>query len=362
MSETWFPTPTTPSGRAAGMRQLSRFTAGLSIGAIAATGLTAAAVGVHQLEVSGVQLLPASLTGGGELGGARPAGRRREPCGGTRGAVRLRCAARSDPGRPGRCRARDHRRVVMVAAADWQALGVLVRLVVTDDEALEPARAMLEAHLAALDLACSRFRDDSEVMALERAEGRPMRISETLLDALRVALAAARLTDGDVDPTVGRAMVDLGYDRDLDLLGDVAAPPVVRPAPGWQQIELDPQRRTVRVPPGVLVDLGATAKARAADRAARRLADTLGTGVLVSLGGDVRVAGPAPAGGWVVRVQDRAGLPAEDPRVWWRPSDSPRAASPRRARGRGAGSGPARRCTTSSTRGSGSPRGRPGAP
>ncbi len=201
----------------------------------------------------------------------------------------------------------------MVAAADWRALGVLVRLVVTDDEALEPARAMLEAHLASLDLACSRFRDDSEVMALERAGGRPLRISETLLDALTVALAAARLTDGDVDPTVGRAMVDLGYDRDLELLGEVAAPPVVRPAPGWQQIELDVERRTVRVPPGVLVDLGATAKARAADRAARSLTEALGTGVLVSLGGDVRVAGPAPTGGWLVRVQDRAGSPEAEP-------------------------------------------------
>lgn len=69
MSETWFPTPTTPSGRAAGLRQLSRLTAGLSIGAIAATGVTAIAVGVHQLEVSGVQLLPASLTSGGDIGG-----------------------------------------------------------------------------------------------------------------------------------------------------------------------------------------------------------------------------------------------------------------------------------------------------
>ncbi len=74
MSETWFPTPTTPSGRAAGMRQLSRLTAGLSIGAIAATGVTAVAVGVHQLEVSGVQLLPTVLTGGGELGGGELGG------------------------------------------------------------------------------------------------------------------------------------------------------------------------------------------------------------------------------------------------------------------------------------------------
>lgn len=67
MTETWFPSPTTPSSRAAGMRRLSRLTAGLSIGAVAATGVTAIAVGVHQLEAQGVQLLPTALRGG-ELG------------------------------------------------------------------------------------------------------------------------------------------------------------------------------------------------------------------------------------------------------------------------------------------------------
>jgi thiamine biosynthesis lipoprotein len=201
----------------------------------------------------------------------------------------------------------------MVAAADWRAIGTLVRVAVTDDDALPDARRMLIDDLAALDLACSRFRDDSEVVALDRAEGRPMQVSEVLADALAVALDAARLTDGDVDPTVGRAMVDLGYDRDLELLVGVAAPPVVRAAPGWQQITFDPGSRTVRVPGGVLLDLGATAKGWAADRAALRIAAELGTGVLVSLGGDLRVAGPAPEGGWQVRVQDRAGLPQDSP-------------------------------------------------
>ncbi|MDO8106961.1 FAD:protein FMN transferase [Isoptericola sp. b441] len=201
----------------------------------------------------------------------------------------------------------------MVAADDWRALGTWVRLAVTDDAALPRARQMLIDDLGALDLACSRFRDDSEVVALEHARGRATRISPVLADALAVALAAARLTGGDVDPTVGRVMVDLGYDRDLEALVELAGPPRVRPAPGWQRVRLDLERNEVTVPPGVLLDLGATAKARAADLAARRIADALGTGVLVALGGDVRVAGPAPAEGWRVRVQDHAGPPAQEP-------------------------------------------------
>ncbi|MGV8967769.1 MAG: FAD:protein FMN transferase [Cellulomonas sp.] len=189
--------------------------------------------------------------------------------------------------------------MMTVAAADWTAIGTLVRVAVTDDGALPSARHLLEADLAALDAACSRFRADSEVCALARADGKPVRISPVLAEALGVALDAARLTDGDVDPTVGNALVGLGYDRDFDDLVDG----VIRsgPAAGWQHVELDRARRTVTVPAGVLLDLGATAKAWAADRAATRISAALGVGLLVSLGGDIRVAGPVPAGGWLVR-------------------------------------------------------------
>jgi thiamine biosynthesis lipoprotein len=85
------------------------------------------------------------------------------------------------------------------------------------------------------------------------------------------------------------------------------------PVPGWQRIELDAPRRRVRLAPGVHVDLGATAKARTADLAAAGIADRTGSGCLVSLGGDLAVAGPAPEGGWRVRVEDVAGHPATPP-------------------------------------------------
>jgi thiamine biosynthesis lipoprotein len=54
----------------------------------------------------------------------------------------------------------------------------------------------------------------------------------------------------------------------------------------------------------VELDLGATAKALGADRAAARVAGELGAGAMVSFGGDVAVAGTPPAGGWPVRVTD----------------------------------------------------------
>lgn len=179
------------------------------------------------------------------------------------------------------------------AAADWRALGTSVRLVTTDPALLDSCNLLLARHLAEVDAACSRFRQDSELVALDQARGRPVRVSPLLAEALAVALRAAAATDGAVDPTVGSAIGALGYDRDFRLIQDDGRPIrlTVRPVPGWRAVTLDRATDTVTVPAGVRLDLGATAKAWAADKAAALLAEAAGCGVLVSLGGDTAVAG-----------------------------------------------------------------------
>ncbi len=196
-------------------------------------------------------------------------------------------------------------------SADWTAIGTTVRLVVTDGGQLDSARTLLVDDLAALDAACSRFRPDSELVQLDPSAGQPTIVSPLLAGAVRVALRAAALTDGDVDPTLGRAMEAIGYDRDFDLVPARAGAlrVTVRHVPQWRQIELDEAALVLTVPVGVRLDLGATAKAWAADLSAARIARELGCGVLVSLGGDIAVAGEVPPGGWSIRVQDITGDP-----------------------------------------------------
>ena len=191
-----------------------------------------------------------------------------------------------------------------LAARSLRALGTSVDLVVTEPAVVAAALELLRDELAAIDLACSRFRPDSELWSLTRAEGRPVVVSDLLYEAITVACDVAEHTGGAVDPTVGRAVEAAGYDRDFAAVAPTGDPLdlIPRKAAGWWRIECDPKHHTVRVPAGVLVDLGATAKALVADRAAARIADALRTGVLVNLGGDVAVAGRAPDGGWAVGI------------------------------------------------------------
>jgi FAD:protein FMN transferase len=206
-----------------------------------------------------------------------------------------------------------------LAAADFPALGTTAALVVTHAARLDDGRAVLARLLADVDAACSRFRDDSELMHVNALAGEAVPAGTLLLDAVDVALRAARLTNGDVDPTLGRVLRVLGYDRDFaelarpELARDAPArgtgvprpePHTVARVPGWRAVSVDRAAGTVRVPKGVELDLGATAKALAADRAAAAIRYEIGGGVLVSLGGDIAVAGDAPEGGWAIRVTD----------------------------------------------------------
>lgn len=188
----------------------------------------------------------------------------------------------------------------MAVHADFEAFTCQCRLAVEDSAVLSAALAHIGSLLQRVDDAASSFRADSELSRLQRAGGG--RTSPLLAALLRAALDAAELSGGDVVPTLGRELASLGFAP----VGPApaAATPRQRPAESWRSIVLDHCELTV--PAGVVLDLGATAKAAAADLAAREVHERFGTSVLVSLGGDIATAGDAA---WEVLVQD---LP-EDP-------------------------------------------------
>ena len=185
----------------------------------------------------------------------------------------------------------------------FRALGTTVTVVVTTPSRADEAERILRVEVEAMDRACSRFRADSDLVHLHSSAGRTVEVSPLLFEALDVAYSVAEKTNGAVDPTVGHAMEALGYDRDFERIQSRPLRSAdISPVPGFRHLHLDRTHRTARIPKGVHLDLGSSAKALLADRAAARVAREIGSGALVSIGGDVAVAGTPPPEGWAIGI------------------------------------------------------------
>jgi FAD:protein FMN transferase len=202
-----------------------------------------------------------------------------------------------------------------VVTRSLRAIGTTATVAVTDRSVASEALDLLAEDLMCLDMACSRFHTDSELRLVEAASrGTQIPISPLLFAVLEAACAIAIQTAGIVDPTIGNALNELGYDRDFDEIVELRIHQEVepQPAPGWWQIRLDHEQHSVAITEGVHIDVGATAKAFAADRAAARISTALGCGVLVNLGGDVSLSGRPPCDGWAVGIGTHSTTPLDE--------------------------------------------------
>jgi len=197
----------------------------------------------------------------------------------------------------------------------FQTWGLSGTLATQDPEDLEFATARLWHWIGAIDDACNRFRADSEISLLNRRSGESIEVSATFELALDAAFRASAMTDGLCDPTVLPALLALGYDRDyddLDARGDVLVGDLV-PAPGVGAVTWDRSTHRVTLATGCQIDLGASAKALAADLVAEDVA--IRGGVVVEIGGDVALRGRGPDGPWAVGVGDSLVITGREPRI-----------------------------------------------
>jgi thiamine biosynthesis lipoprotein len=178
----------------------------------------------------------------------------------------------------------------------FASMGTRVRVLAADPGRLPGARAEI-ARLAAV---LTRFDPASELCSLNADPRTVVPASADLRAAVRVALAGAALTRGLADPTLLGALERAGYDRSLtgrpraSLAAALAVAPPRRaaapdPSARWREVTVDDRAGTIARPPGLRLDLGASAKGFIADRAAALLA---GAGpCAVDCGGDLRVRG-----------------------------------------------------------------------
>lgn len=195
-------------------------------------------------------------------------------------------------------------------ATTFRALGTEVYVGVRDARELQSARALAVEVLTDVDEVASRFRLDTDLSRVNAHPGRWVAVDPLLVAAVEAAVAAAAQTEGLVHPLLGRPLVQLGYDRDFELLVEHPDQPPVQPPPldSWRAIGRDPAG-ALRIPAGTALDLGATGKAWAADLVGAAYEQELRSGAVISVGGDLRIAHPDGTP-WPVAVSERPGGPA----------------------------------------------------
>ena len=150
----------------------------------------------------------------------------------------------------------------------------------------------------------SRFVRDSDITQINDAAGSPVAVAPetiTLIDTMKVAWD---LTQGRYDPTILPILVANGYRTSrVDPASATVLPPDVHSTGAVDQIVVDRSRSTVTLPSGTALDAGGIGKGLAADMAVALLLERGAVGALVSIGGDLAVAGTAPEPeGWRIDI------------------------------------------------------------
>jgi thiamine biosynthesis lipoprotein len=170
-----------------------------------------------------------------------------------------------------------------------------------------------EEQVYRLERLWSRFDPDSEVSRMNAAAGETVTVTTETFALVEKAVLAWQMTDGRFDPTMAHRIVDLGYDRSFETINSLDMADTVRAASGAVEdrsagcgdILLSRYDCTVRLPPGLGFDPGGIGKGLAADIVSKAAIDNGAWGVLVNLGGDLRVRGTPPSGdAWMVTITE----------------------------------------------------------
>jgi thiamine biosynthesis lipoprotein len=172
-------------------------------------------------------------------------------------------------------------------------------------QAFESAQSFIERS----EQRFTRFKETSELSALNRSAGDWFTVSPELLDVLILALECHRATNGIFDPAILPDLQAVGYTRSFDQLLERGADavPAVRPRSKripFDAIDIDSLQGQVRLPEGMQIDLGGIAKGWIAEKAANKLAE-YSTVCGVNAGGDMFLIGqPHGHTTWEIALED----------------------------------------------------------
>jgi thiamine biosynthesis lipoprotein len=174
-------------------------------------------------------------------------------------------------------------------------------VVIGDHQLLHQARL----RLVDLEKKWSRFIDTSEISLINNSDGKEMYVSADTVTLVRYLVDAQSRTHGLFDPSLLPALIGLGYGAsrlDSSMKSDIA--PNAQWAIPLSETRIDSASGAVRLPSGATLDPGGLGKGLAGDIVATELISLGASGVCVSIGGDMRIAGESEGnGGWSVAVE-----------------------------------------------------------
>jgi len=159
--------------------------------------------------------------------------------------------------------------------------------------------------LSEIDLMMSRTNEDSIVSKINRAYGQTVEVEEEVFVVIEKALHYGDISNGIFDITLA-PIVDLwGIGTETPYVPTSKEVEDLLELVDYNQVKLDYQNMSVKIPPKTGVDLGGIAKGYAADEIVEILSTSGVTSAYVNIGGNVKLLGSKLDGSrFRVGVQD----------------------------------------------------------
>ncbi|OAS15898.1 FAD:protein FMN transferase [Paenibacillus oryzisoli] len=165
---------------------------------------------------------------------------------------------------------------------------------------IEPVIEQAFSAFRNVELACSRFTPDSELMKACQQVRTHVPISFWLFQPLKFALEMAESTEGIFDPSIGNTMEYYGFNRHY-LTGEISSN-LASDNATYRDIVLREQDSTMYLHKPMVIDLGAVAKGFAIDIASQTLLRF--QGFVINAGGDLFAGGVDEVGqAWRIGIQ-----------------------------------------------------------
>lgn len=149
----------------------------------------------------------------------------------------------------------------------------------------------------------SRTVEGSDVWQINYADGEPVEVSDDTATILKCAKKIGDLSGGAFDVTIAPASTLWDFTSEKSMLPDAEQIAEAAELVDYTKIELD--GNTVRLPAGMMIDLGGIAKGYIADRIKVYLEERGVKHAILSFGGNIIAIGAKPDGSqWTIGIQD----------------------------------------------------------